>query len=103
MRVISIFSFALKLIIIITNLGTFLLFSIDLIGDGNKLPSWTPSVLVSLGCTYITGSMFMSYYETVSFTLLMCLSVDNDLHKGLLEFGPSPFHEIVGNVKKLNK
>lgn len=34
---------------------------------------------------------------------MMCLAIDYDLHKGLLEFGPSPFHEVVGVVKKMNK
>jgi hypothetical protein len=103
MKVIAIFTVALKAIILILNIGTFLLFALEIIGDGNNLPAWTPSVMVSLLLTYITGSMFMSYYEVVAYTLLMCLSVDHDLHNGYLEFGPSPFHEIVGNVKKLNK
>ena len=103
MKVISIFTFALKLIIVLLNIGTFLAFALEIIEDGTSLPAWSPSVIVSLTLTYITGSMFMSYYEVVAYTLLMCLSLDNDLHKGYLEFGPSPFHEIVGNVKKLNK
>ena len=103
MRVIAVFTVALKLIIILLNIGTFLVLALEIIGDGTSLPAWSPSVIVTLTLTYITGSMFMSYYEVVAYTLLMCLSIDNDLHKGYLEFGPSPFHEIVGNVKKLNK
>ena len=103
MRVIAVFTVALKLIIILLNIGTFLVLALEIISDGTSLPAWSPSVIVTLTLTYITGSMFMSYYEVVAYTLLMCLSIDNDLHKGYLEFGPSPFHEIVGNVKKLNK
>ena len=94
MRVISIFSFALKLIIILANLLTFLCLTELIIDDGKTLNSYTAVVFLNLVLTYITASMFMTFFETVSYSLLMCLSVDNDLH-GVLEFGPSPFHEIV--------
>jgi hypothetical protein len=103
MRTISIFTFALKLIIVILNFMVFLLLALVIIDDGKTLSNFVPSVFITLTCTFITASMFMSYFEIVSYTLLMCLSVDHDLHKGLLEFGPSPFHDIVGSVKKLNR
>ena len=103
MRAIAIFGFMLKLIIVILNLGTFMFFALVIIQDGNTLPSWIPAIIIHVGCSYITASMFCNYYEVVAYTLLMCLSVDNDLHNGSLEFGPSPFHEIVGRITKLNK
>jgi hypothetical protein len=94
MRVITVFSYALKLIVVLANLLTFLMFCEEIIGDGKSLNSYVSVVILNLSLTYITAAMFMSFFETVSFSLLMCLSVDNDLH-GVLEFGPSPFHEIV--------
>lgn len=99
MRTISVFSFALKFIIVLANLLTFLCLTELIIGDGKTLNSYTAVVLLNLVLSYITAAMFMSFFETVSYSLLMCLAVDNDLH-GILEFGPSPFHEIVHQVKK---
>ena len=102
MRVITTFSYALKLIIVLANLLTFLMLCELIIGDGKSLNSYSAVVILNLVLSYITAAMFMSFFETVSFSLLMCLCVDNDLH-GVLEFGPSPFHEIVHQVKKNNK
>lgn len=94
MSVITVFSYALKLMIILANFFTFLVLTELVIGDGKTLNSYTAVVFLNIILTGITASMFMTFFETVSYTLLMCLSVDNDLH-GVLEFGPSPFHEIV--------
>jgi len=94
MRVITVFSYALKMIVVLANILTFLMLSEEIIGDGKSLNSYSAVIILNLCLTYITAAMFMSFFETVSFSLLMCLSVDNDLH-GVLEFGPSPFHEIV--------
>ena len=94
MRVITVFSYALKAIIVLANLLTFLLLCEEILEDGKNLNSYVAVVILNLILSYITAAMFMSFFETVSFSLLMCLCVDNDLH-GILEFGPSPFHEIV--------
>jgi hypothetical protein len=102
MRTITVFTYALKMIIILANVLTFVFLSDVLIGDGKTLNSWVAVIILNLILTYITASMFMTFFETVSYSLLMCLAVDNDLH-GILEYGPSPFHEIVHQVKKTNK
>jgi len=82
------------MIIVLANLLTFLVLTELVIEDGKTLNSYTAVVALNLVLTYITASMFMTFFETVSYSLLMCLAIDNDLH-GVLEFGPSPFHEIV--------
>lgn len=82
MRVIAIFGFSIKLIIVLLNLATFALFSTVIINDGQTLPSWFPAIIVHVGCTFITASMFCNYFEVVAYTLLMCLSIDNDIHNG---------------------
>lgn len=62
MRTIAIFSFSLKLIIILLNLFTFIMLTTVIINDSVTLPAegWIPVMAVFFMFSYVTASMFMT-------------------------------------------
>jgi hypothetical protein len=54
--------------------------------------------------TYVTLGVIFSFFETVSFTMMICMAVDIDLTNiSIPEFGPAIFHINMNVVKKRNK
>lgn len=64
---------------------------------------FTP-LLLNVYLTYVTLGVIFSFFETVSFTMMICMAVDIDLTNTTQpEFGPPIFHINMNVVKKRNK
>ena len=72
--------------------------------ESDNIESFAAPVLLNLYLTYLTVNFFFNFFESASYTLMMCLAVDIDLtNTGLPEFGPSTFHQMIKTVKATNK
>jgi hypothetical protein len=92
MTVTSIFLNSIKFLIIVLNFVTMIGF-LYLSGESDNINSLAAPVLLNLYLTYLTVNFFFNFFESASYTLMMCLAVDFDLtDTGLPEFGPSTFH-----------
>ena len=62
------------------------------------------TLLLNVYLTYVTLGVIFSFFETVSFTMMICMAVDIDLTNVTQpEFGPPIFHINMNVVKKRNK
>ena len=100
----KIFLYGIKFIIILANLGTMGVMMFFVTNENENTANIFTPLLLNVYLTYVTLGVIFSFFETVSFTMMICMAVDIDLtDTSQPEFGPPIFHINMNVVKKRNK
>jgi len=87
--------------IIIANFSTMFLVFFTITKESGNVSSIVFPLFLNLYLTYITLGVIFSFFETVSYTMMICMAVDMDLtNMGYCEFGPAIFHQNMNIVKR---
>ena len=98
------FMYGIKLMIIVANLGTMILVMYNITEEYENTSNILYPMILNIYLTYMTLGVIFSFFETVSFTMMICMAVDVDLsNMGMPEFGPAIFHQNMNLVKRVNK
>lgn len=90
--------------IIIANTGTMYVVLYKITMESDNVSNIAYPMVINIYLTYVTLGVLFSFFETVSYTMMVCLAVDLDLSNvNQAEFGPAIFHINMNVVKRQNK
>ena len=95
------FMYSIKFIIIFCNVGTMIVMLYYIAEDSQMTSNIIYPIALNIWLTYITLGVVFSFFENVTFTMMICMAVDTDLtNMTQPEFGPAIFHVNMNIVKK---
>lgn len=100
----KLFIYGIKLTIIIANSATMYIVMFVFTNEHRNTSVIFYPFMLNIYLTYITIGVFFSFFDTVSYTMMICMAVDIDLTNITRpEFGPAVFHQNMNVVKKKNR